>query len=96
VEQTTTDTEGNVQTIRIQLENVKERKGKNEKKIKHRRIRKVLVESEDSSTDEAGSDEESVTSDSNNEAYEEFIRNAKRVCLYPTVANTRIYLSSPG
>jgi hypothetical protein len=80
IDQTTTDGEGNVQTIRIQLENAKDRKLKNGRSIKQRRIRKVFVESEESSSDQV-IEEDSETSDSTDEDYEEFIRKAKKVCL---------------
>jgi len=68
-----------VQTIRIQLENAKERKNKSGKPTKHRRIHKVVVESEDSSNEENDTVEDSVTSDSDDEDCEEFIRKAKKV-----------------
>jgi hypothetical protein len=87
VDRTTTDSEGNVQvlllrcrltkTIRIQLENAKDRKTKPGKTTKHRRIKQVVVESDDS-TDEM-SDSATSTSDSETSEDEEFITKVKKV-----------------
>jgi hypothetical protein len=61
---------GLIQTIRIQLENATDRKGKNRTMSKRRRIRRVIVESDLSSSDQSDADiENDATSYSSDEEY---------------------------
>ena len=67
------------------MENAKERKDKKGQKSRRRQIRKVIVESDLSSTEGDGDFENDVTSDSSDEEYEEEAHGKyKRVFSYET------------
>jgi hypothetical protein len=91
---TTADDKENVQTIRIQLENARARNKKDSKS--HKRIRRVIVESDFSSHEESDADiEKDDTSDSSDEDVEE-VPKLRKVCPHKYISNARPFPFNRG
>jgi hypothetical protein len=74
-----TSDQENVQTIRIQLENATDHKDKKSQSLRRRRIRRVIVESDFSSHDDADAETDATSDSSDQENEDEIITKAKKV-----------------